>query len=279
MPVPVQGPGSAERIAAAIGTLSDSGLVDVIIVGRGGGTWEDLWSFNEEIVVRAIARAAVPVVSAVGHETDVTLADFAADYRSPTPSAAAEAVVPVREEVAARVAQWTGRMTRCMRARCVLHDRRMSNALRVFEVMRRRMQGKAQRVDELTSRMNELVRYRMALLHRRVQALDHALWTAGPGFAVKERRIMLLQRLDRLERHMRTLVNDRRHRLHRKMTGLDALSPLAILSRGYSTIHRLSDNRLVKRWSEVQEGDLVRARLAAGELVCLVQHTMADTSP
>jgi exodeoxyribonuclease VII large subunit len=101
--VPVQGEGAAEQIAEAITTLSGMPQVEVMIVGRGGGASEDLWAFNEEVVVRAIVQSRVPVVSAVGHEIDVTLADFAADYRAPTPSAAAEAVVPVLDEIVERL--------------------------------------------------------------------------------------------------------------------------------------------------------------------------------
>ncbi|MFM8552617.1 MAG: exodeoxyribonuclease VII large subunit, partial [Nitrospiraceae bacterium] len=109
-PVPVQGEGAAPKIAAAIRTLSASGKVDVMIVGRGGGSLEDLWCFNEEVVVRAIVASRVPVVSAVGHETDVTLADFAADYRAPTPSAAAEAVAPVLADLIRSVADLRARL-------------------------------------------------------------------------------------------------------------------------------------------------------------------------
>ncbi len=114
VPVPVQGEGAGDRIAAAIRALNEVPQVEVLIVGRGGGASEDLWAFNEEAVVRAIAGSRVPVVSAVGHEIDVTLADFAADYRAPTPSAAAEAVVPVLNEILARLGELEGRLCRLM---------------------------------------------------------------------------------------------------------------------------------------------------------------------
>lgn len=278
-PVPVQGPGAAERIASAIATLGDSELVDVMIVGRGGGSWEDLWSFNEEVVVRAIAGAKVPVVSAVGHETDVTLADFAADYRAPTPSAAAEAVVPVRDDVMDRMVHWSSRMIRGMRNHCVMNAHRLECALRVCDIMRRRVGGEAQRVDDLSVRMADHMRRRLGWTERAARALRHELMAAGPGTALREFRVLLPQLLGRLDRQMRMLLSGRRQALHRQVAGLDALSPLATLTRGYSVIHRLSDNRLVRRSSDVAEGDLVRARLAAGQLLCLVKQTLSDPSP
>src|SRR5262249_30332476 len=115
-PVMVQGESAAGQIARGIESLNRSGLVDVMIVGRGGGSWEDLWAFNEEVVVRAITASSVPVVSAVGHEIDYTLADFAADYRAPTPSAAAEAVVPVLDDLVQTLGHLVARKRQAVRA-------------------------------------------------------------------------------------------------------------------------------------------------------------------
>jgi exodeoxyribonuclease VII large subunit len=278
-PVPVQGLGAAERIAAAIQVLGECELIDVMIVGRGGGSWEDLWSFNEETVVRAIAAAKVPVVSAVGHEGDVTLADFVADYRAPTPSAAAEAVVPVREEVLACIVQCSIRIIRAMRGHCAAHGHRLEYALRLCDVMRRRVYAETQRIDDLMYRMVGHMRRRLGIAERSARALQHELMRAGPDGALRGFHVLLPQLLGRLERQMRMVLAGRRHVLHRQIAGLDALSPLATLSRGYSAIHRLSDSRLVRSASEVTAGDLVRARLAAGQLLCLVKQTLSDPSP
>jgi exodeoxyribonuclease VII large subunit len=278
-PAPVQGLGAAERLASAIGDLSAAGLVDVIIVGRGGGSWEDLWCFNEEIVVRAIVASRVPVVTGVGHEIDVTLSDFAADYRAPTPSAAAEAVVPVFDEVMERVAQWSGRIIRCMRTHCLSHEHRVENALRLFEVMRRRLQTEAQRVDDLVAGVVKHTRHRLGYAQRTARAVQHELLTAGPGTTMREFRILLPQLVNRLGREMRAMLSCRRQLLHRHVTGLDALSPLAILSRGYSMVHRLPDGRLVKYATDVTKEDLIRVRLAAGRLLCVVQQSVPDSSP
>jgi exodeoxyribonuclease VII large subunit len=278
-PAPVQGMGAAERIASAIGNLSAAGLVDVIIVGRGGGSWEDLWCFNEEIVVRAIVASRVPVVTGVGHEIDVTLSDFAADYRAPTPSAAAEAVVPVFDEVMERVTQWSGRIIRCMRTHCLSHEHRVENALRLFEVMRRRLQAEAQRVDDLVAGVVEHTRHRLGYAQRTTRAVQHELLTAGPGTMMREFRILLPQLANRLGREMRAMLSCRRQLLYRHVTGLDALSPLAILARGYSMVHRLPDGRLVKYATDVTKEDLIRVRLAAGRLLCVVQQSLPDSSP
>jgi exodeoxyribonuclease VII large subunit len=278
-PVPVQGAGAAEHIASAIAMLGAAGLVDVMIVGRGGGSWEDLWSFNEEVVVRAIAGAAVPIVSAVGHAIDVTLADFAADYRAPTPSAAAEAVVPLREEVIDRMSQWYGRIVRGMQNRCLLGGHRLDNALRMFDLMPRRIREDARRVDDLTMRLAVQMRRRLHGIDKTAYRLRHALMEAGPSAVIREFRILLPQLTGRVERQTRRVLTGRREALRRAVTALDALSPLATLSRGYSTIHRLADNRLVRRASDVSEGDLVRARLAAGQLLCLVKQSLSDSTP
>ncbi|HJR76672.1 MAG TPA: exodeoxyribonuclease VII large subunit [Nitrospiraceae bacterium] len=277
-PVPVQGPGAAERIASAIASLGESESVDVMIVGRGGGSWEDLWSFNEEVVVRAIAASRVPVVSAVGHDIDVTLADFVADYRAPTPSAAAEAVVPAREDVIERMSQWSTRIVRGMRNHCTVQGHRLEYALRMCEVMGRRVREEAQRADDLVLRMVDHMRRRLGDTDRSARALRHGLMEAGPAAAVREFRVLLPQLLCRVERQMHMLLSGRRQTLHRHMAGLDALSPLATLSRGYSAIHRVSDGRLVRRSSDVTEGELVRARLAQGRLLCLVKQISADSS-
>ncbi len=278
-PAPVQGMGAAERIASAIEDLSAADLVDVIIVGRGGGSWEDLWSFNDEMVVRAIVASRVPVVTGVGHEIDVTLADFAADYRAPTPSAAAEAVVPVFDEVIVRIAQWSERIVRCMRTHCRGHEHRVANALSLFEVMRRRLQTDAQRVDDLVAGLVEHTRHRLGYAQRTARALQHELLTAGPGTTMREFRVLLPQLMNRLGREMRGLLSCRRQLLRRHVTGLDALSPLAILARGYSMVHRLPDGRLVRYATDVTKDDRIQVRLAAGRLLCVVQQSLPDSSP
>ncbi len=152
-PVQVQGESAGRQIAEALTALNDLGSVDVIIVGRGGGSLEDLWSFNEEVVVRAIAASHVPVVSAVGHEIDVTLADFVADLRSPTPSAAAEAVVPVLAETVERLLELKVRLGQVMLRHCAFERQRLDNGIRGVADVRFGLQEAAQRTDDMVDRL------------------------------------------------------------------------------------------------------------------------------
>ena len=161
-PVQVQGEGAGEQIAEALDLLNTQGAVDVIIVGRGGGSLEDLWSFNEEVVVRAIANSRIPVVAAVGHEIDVTLADFAADVRAPTPSAAAETVVPVLAEVVERLRELTVRGGRAMARHCLFEYRRLDEMMRGLAEIRFRIQAESQRTDELADRLQRKIRLQLA---------------------------------------------------------------------------------------------------------------------
>ena len=242
-----------------------------MIVGRGGGSWEDLWSFNEEIVVRAIAASKVPIISAVGHETDVTLADFAADYRAPTPSAAAEAAVPVLNNIVDRIRQCSGRLFRAMRMYGLLRKHRLQSAQEVFSTVRRRMQMQAQQLDDVTFVLFNMLRRRLQQIRREAWHLRNELASSGPIIPIRQFQVLLPQLVKRLEGHMRSSVDRRRQLVFRRMAALDALSPLAILNRGYSILHRDPDNRVVKSAAEVKAGDLLRARLALGELWCQVK--------
>ena len=156
VPVPVQGVGAAQQIADALALLNEQGAADVIIVGRGGGSLEDLWSFNEEVVVRAIADSRIPVVSAVGHEIDMTLTDFAADHRAATPSAAAETVVPVLAEVVERLRVLTVRNGHAMARYCVLEQRRLDAYISGLTQVQLRIQDEWQRTDGAIGRMKHL---------------------------------------------------------------------------------------------------------------------------
>ncbi|HZS12122.1 MAG TPA: exodeoxyribonuclease VII large subunit, partial [Nitrospirales bacterium] len=189
-PVPVQGDGAAPLIASAIRELGASGGVDVLIVGRGGGSFEDLWPFNEEVVIRAIGTCPVPVVSAVGHETDVTLADLVADYRAPTPSAAAEAVAPVLAELVEGVEALWARQERALRHRVRLIQHELAHHCRALPLLIVHIQRRMQRIDDAMSgvitamtRLLTAQRHRLGLYAGALNGLS-PLHVLARGYAV-----------------------------------------------------------------------------------------------
>ncbi|HEX7127937.1 MAG TPA: exodeoxyribonuclease VII large subunit [Thermodesulfobacteriota bacterium] len=226
VPVRVQGEGAAAEIAAAIQAVSAGRAADVVIVARGGGSVEDLWPFNEEAVVRAAAASAVPLVSAVGHETDVTLIDLAADLRAPTPSAAAELVAASAAELRAAVA--------ALRRRLAL-------------AARQRLDGRRLRLAEARRRLGD------------------------PRSRLGQARLALADATGRLARAGREATAARRLRLAALAGRLDALSPLAILGRGYAVVHRVEDGRVVTDEAQVAAGDRLRVRVARGEIAARVE--------
>jgi exodeoxyribonuclease VII large subunit len=250
-PCRVQGDGAAEEIAQGLRDLNALGGVDVIIVGRGGGSLEDLWAFNEEAVARAIAASKVPVVSAVGHEVDFTIADFVADLRAPTPSAAAELVVREKQAVVDSLAQLRARL-----------ERFAARPLRDLE----------RRVDELTARLRREMRNEVGRAHHRVVLATRALRASDPVARLAGDR----HRLENLQSRMITLLHRRRDRAHaalRTAVGrLDSLSPLAVLGRGYS-LTRTPAGDIVHSPAQVRVGDAIRVLLQRGSLDARVTET------
>ena len=224
-PVKVQGAGSEKEIAAAISELCTT-EVEVMIVGRGGGSLEDLWAFNEEVVARAIFACTVPVISAVGHEIDFTIADFVADHRAPTPTAAAEMVLPCRADLVAQLQLVENQLRRCMQSKL---DTAQESCRR------------------LTKRLSD------------------------PGRKLREKQ----QRLDDLEidlqRRMLDRLNQFKDRLVHESSRLAALSPLAVLDRGYSITHKMPDETIIKSADALAGGDLLRITFAQGRANCRVE--------
>ena len=277
-PVQVQGESAGRQIAEALTALNDLGSVDVIIVGRGGGSLEDLWSFNEEIVVRAIAASHVPVVSAVGHEIDVTLADFVADLRAPTPSVAAEAVVPVLAEIVERLRELTVRMGQVMLRHCAFERQRLDAGIRGVTDIRFRLQEAAQRTDDMTDRLREMVQQLLAAGRERVHEVQRDLSGLNPILAIKQGLATVPQFSKRLEGQMGVILAQHRHRIHAMVAQLNTLSPLAILGRGYSILQTVPAGQIVHRANDVEVGQEVVAQLASGRLACTVTHVFDDSS-
>ena len=267
LPVPVQGEGAAAQILDMLQRAGRAGRYDLVLLTRGGGSLEDLWAFNDEALARAIAASPVPVVAAVGHEVDVSLADFAADLRAPTPSAAAELVVPDRTELADRLRR----------------DRQRFDAL-----LARGLAARAQRLDQALLKLQALrPQLRLERGRHRLDALRHRLGQAwrSPAAGRSERLARLLRRLDqahprrRLDAHRHRLglierslaamparlLQPRRLQLRGLARALEGVSPLATLGRGYAIVFD-ARGQVLRRAAEAKVGDMLLTRLADGEL-------------
>ena len=271
-PTRVQGEGAGEEIAAAIRAAVRRAECDVLLVVRGGGSLEDLWSFNEEGVARAIHACPIPVVTGVGHESDVTIADFVADERAPTPSSAAERASPSRAELVERLATIAGRARRAAAADA---ERRRT----ALEVRRRRLRHPLLRIENLAQRTDELGRRAAGALDRRsretrqrMDALLHRLERARPDARA------LRTKLEHLERRGRSAMAERQARaagrVREVVRALHAVSPGRTLDRGYAILYR--DGGIVRDASEAAPGDAVTARLGRGRLGATVTSVEPD---
>jgi exodeoxyribonuclease VII large subunit len=275
-PVPVQGEGAGVQIAQGIRALGGSGKVDVLIVGRGGGSFEDLWCFNEEIVVRAIRNCPVPVVSAVGHEIDFTLADFASDYRAATPSAAAEAVAPVLDEIVRTLRDLWLRQQQGMRRRILAIQQRVQSQHGVLPALQMQIQNYAQRLDDMTGRLDMSLHDGIRALGREILTATHRMEVLSPLARISRAVVLVPQLVKRLEQRIGSVFVLRRQLLRSVAENMHSLSPLAILSRGYSIVQTM-DGTIIKKTKGLTIGDDVRARLAEGQLLCRVREVLPDS--
>ncbi len=266
-PTQVQGSAATAQIVAAITLANRRAEVDVLIVGRGGGSLEDLWCFNEEAVARAIAGSTIPVISAVGHEVDVTISDFAADLRAPTPSAAAELVAPDRSVRAQRLLHLKQRLVQAI-------SRRQTAASHQFALLqkrldhqdpKRRLEQQSQRLDELSGRLQQLLNLRLHQGERRLANLELRLQARSPStlLAAGKRRHQLAE--ERLHSLMSKRQDLAAHRLAMLSARLDGVSPLATLGRGYS-ITRTPSGEVISRAAQVSPGQQLVTTLAEGDL-------------
>jgi len=266
-PVKVQGEGAAEEIAEGIAYFSKHPIVDVLIVARGGGSLEDLWAFNEETVARAIASSQIPVISAVGHETDFTISDFVADLRAPTPSAAAELVVHRKQDFADELRERARRMGQVMRLR-LSEAREQFTALRmhhVFQTIRTRLGERAQRVDDCIVELNRVIREKLGGCREALLHVSAGLARYDFRRLLKLKHAELEERAVKLQSEFARLLVERRNRLVQFDALLRERSPLTILNRGYS-ITRDVQGHIVRDAAQVSIGDDLSLRLARGEL-------------
>lgn len=268
-PAQVQGPGATDSIRRALRMLQRVAEVDVIVIGRGGGSSDDLLAFNDEQVVRDVAACRVPIVSAVGHEVDVTLVDFAADARAATPSQAAEMIVP---DLAARqrlLEERTRRLERAMRAR--LSDERAHTArlMRAFGDPRLLIASSQQRIDELMHRLAHLAQRRIARGKEHGATLDAQLRAQHPAVRIARDRARVAELEGRLVGAQRHEARDHAALVARLAGRLDAMSPLKVLARGYAIVTK--DGQAVRDASEVRAGDEVHVRVGEGAFAAEVK--------
>jgi exodeoxyribonuclease VII large subunit len=269
-PAQVQGEGSVEEVCRGIEYFSRTKWPDVVIVGRGGGSLEDLWTFNEEAVARAIAACAVPVISAVGHETDVTIADFVADLRAPTPSAAAEMVVCTRDELFERIAAARTKAAQAVRYRVAMLERRLrqQGIDRALNMLHRRIGRGLQQVDEREFRLRERLRAGLESRERTRRTLEARLrqFDVRPRLAADRRRLEAAHHA--ALQFMRADLAGRRGRWERVVAKLSQLSPLRVLERGYAIVS--NEAGIVTDAAAVPAESRIHVRLHKGALDAVV---------
>jgi len=259
-PVPVQGAGAGEQIAAMLARAAARREVEVLLLVRGGGSIEDLWAFNEEVVARAIGACPLPVVVGVGHESDFTIADFVADLRAPTPTAAAELVAPEAAALVARIADAQARLRRVAQRKVERAGQRLDYARRSLAAPSP-LRGLAARVAELRSRLAAGAAGRLHSEQRRLAAAGQALAHRRPGMVPAAARVQALSAA--LGAALRARLAELRHRRDRAAAALDHLDPLAVLARGYA-VALDGDGRAVTDAATLVPGDALRLLLARG---------------
>jgi exodeoxyribonuclease VII large subunit len=271
-PVPVQGAQAAGEIVAALALAGARGDCDVLILARGGGSLEDLWAFNDEALARAIVGSPIPVISGVGHEVDTTIADFAADMRAPTPSAAAEMIVPDGEEWLRVLRSLGARLAMGMQRR-LQHDHKSLKWLAHRATLvspAARLLGQMQHLDVLEQRLARALRQQVSDLRNAFGDARSRLWGASPALLVREGAARCGELALRLKGAQLALLQQSRERLLPLIRTLQAVSPLATLDRGYAIVN-MQGGAILRQAREAPKGTLIEARLSKGTIVARVE--------
>ncbi|QFU75064.1 exodeoxyribonuclease VII large subunit [Halioglobus maricola] len=282
LPVAVQGENAAPEIVAAIeraNRLHETGEIhlDALIVGRGGGSLEDLWAFNEEIVARAIAASTLPIVSAVGHEVDFSIADMAADQRAPTPSAAAEMLSPDQREQLARLKKLEADLVRLMRRKLADAQTRLDNLRARLKHPGAQLREQSQRLDDLEQRLILAQKNLLARKQNELALLESRLHARSPLPRIQQLQRDLTTNQQRLEGAMQARLTNARSQLAHLAQMLDSLSPLATLARGYAIVTD-PDGKVITDASSVNPGSSLTTRLASGHLEVTVDSVLPEDS-
>jgi exodeoxyribonuclease VII large subunit len=272
-PVRVQGEGASLEIANAIEYFNSRMNVDVIIVGRGGGSLEDLWAFNEEVVARAIYHSKIPIISAVGHETDYTVSDFVADLRAPTPSAAAELVVKDKREIENTLHYLRGRLENQILQTLQKYRTDLSHLRKILIDPRKKIEEYFLRMDDLANHLRILFSWTLKRKREKALHLQESLYFRNPVQRIGNLRLLILKNEKRLGQYIRHVIEMQRQNVRGVLGKLDSLSPLSILQRGYSITRKIPSLQILRDSVDVQEGDKVEVRLYRGTLFCDVERT------
>ena len=264
-PTAVQGQAATADIVRAIEQAQRHNVADVLIIGRGGGSLEDLWCFNEEAVARAMADCRIPTVSAVGHEVDVTIADFVADLRAPTPSAAAEKISPDQKDWLRRVQEQETRLSRSASRYLQRLQTQLDHLSARLRDPRRELQEKAQRMDDLDLRLHQTMRQKLAQQQVRTEHLTQRLAGQSPKRALALRNDQLMQLQQRLTGSIRQNLKQRNEQFQHLAQTLHVVSPLATLGRGYAIIKDDQD-QIVRRADQLTPGQSIQAQLGQGSV-------------
>jgi exodeoxyribonuclease VII large subunit len=275
-PVKVQGEGAAEEIAAAINDFNLYRDIDVMIVGRGGGSLEDLWAFNEEVVARAVHASKIPIISAVGHEVDFTIVDFVADLRAPTPSAAAELVVTSKEELDAGLEALVHRLRQAIKHRLAENRAEFGALARSVKDPALLLGHLAQRLDDMHERLCRAMGGRIERSTDRLFSARNRLRLTNPSVQLERGRELLISLAARGERAMQRLLDRNRESAAVSAGKLNSLSPLLTLARGYAIVSRLPDWTLVRDGRNVAPGDRLDITFQRGGALCIVESSRTE---
>jgi len=276
-PVPVQGEESAPAICHALELAQQYGACDVLLLVRGGGSLEDLWSFNEESVARAIFNCSIPVVSGVGHEVDITIADFVADHRAATPTAAAETVTPDQQAWMQTLDWYQSRLHQLAGEKITRAGERLS-WLRTRLTQQHplaNLQRLGQRVNDIDKRMRMTMDYKIRAASDRMQHVHTRLLSCSPAINIRNYRNNIERLQQQAQFHIRSAVEQRKSHLSTLASTLNAISPLQTLSRGYS-ITSNADGQAITNTDSVSQNELINTRLHSGQLISRIEKIIRD---
>lgn len=276
-PVAVQGEQAASAMVAALDQIRSEIQTDVLVLCRGGGSTEDLWAYNDEELARAIRRGTVPVVSAVGHEIDFTIADFAADLRAPTPSAAAELLLPEQSALHKAVSTYAARLQRQVEHKLNQADRHLHFAWQRLRAMPHPVESLLLRVDQLRNNLERGFNRQLEVQVQQVTRLEQRLQACSPRHALTRQGNDLALLENRLQRAGENILLENEQRLRRALAVLQAVSPLATLSRGYAVARKKdAPQTIIRSAAQVTPGEALELLLAAGRVECRVEATLPD---